>query len=167
MVDILLLQTVSIAIASAGVFVAAIYYILQIRHQAKTRQTETIITLNPWSRMTGEELREAIDKVGTIKYENVDDYIAKYGEKPEDKMLIRLADYFEGIGILLHRKLVDVNATYDLWGPVIIELWEKVKPVIEEMRKRFNEPTYYTFYEYLYKEMKKRQQERTKYLLSL
>jgi len=161
------IQTVSIAIASAGVFAAAIYYILQIRHQAKTRQMETIIMVNPWSRMTGEELREAMHKVEDIKYENLDDYIAKYSEKSEDKMLVRLADYFEGIGILLHRKLVDVDAIYDLWGPAIIELWEKVKPVIEEMRKRFNQPTLYTFYEYLHKEMKKRQQERTKYLLSL
>jgi len=29
------IQTVSIAIASAGVFAAAIYYIWQIRHQSK------------------------------------------------------------------------------------------------------------------------------------
>jgi len=35
MVDI---QTVSIVIASAGVFVAAIYYILQIRHQTRKRR---------------------------------------------------------------------------------------------------------------------------------
>ena len=35
MIDI---QTISIAIASAGVFVAAIYYILQIRHQSKVRR---------------------------------------------------------------------------------------------------------------------------------
>jgi hypothetical protein len=38
MVDI---QTVSIAIASAGVFLAAIYYILQIRHQTRIRQTSS------------------------------------------------------------------------------------------------------------------------------
>jgi hypothetical protein len=40
MVGILLLQIAFIAIASAGVFIAAVYYILQLRHQSKMRQTE-------------------------------------------------------------------------------------------------------------------------------
>jgi len=34
------IQTISIAIASTGVFLAAIYYIFQIRHQTRIRQTE-------------------------------------------------------------------------------------------------------------------------------
>lgn len=42
MVDV---QTVSIAIASAGVFVAAIYYMLQLRHQSKMRKTEMVMRL--------------------------------------------------------------------------------------------------------------------------
>ena len=42
MVDI---QTVSIAIASAGVLVAAIYYVLETRHQNKMRQTELAMRL--------------------------------------------------------------------------------------------------------------------------
>lgn len=42
MVDI---QTVSIAIASAGVFAASIYYILQIRHQNRMRQTDLVMKL--------------------------------------------------------------------------------------------------------------------------
>jgi hypothetical protein len=33
------IPTVFIAVASAGVFLAAIYYIFQIRHQTKIRQT--------------------------------------------------------------------------------------------------------------------------------
>ena len=37
MVDI---QTVSIVVASTGVFAAAVYYIFQLRHQTKARQTE-------------------------------------------------------------------------------------------------------------------------------
>jgi hypothetical protein len=56
-VDILLLQTVSIAIASAGVFVAAVYYILQIRHQTKIRQTDLVIRL--YSTYGSKEFQEA------------------------------------------------------------------------------------------------------------
>jgi hypothetical protein len=42
MVDI---QTVSIAIASAGVFVAAICYILHLMHQTSMRQTDLVVRL--------------------------------------------------------------------------------------------------------------------------
>jgi hypothetical protein len=37
------IQTVSIAIASASIVVAVVYYILQIQHQKKVRQTDLII----------------------------------------------------------------------------------------------------------------------------
>jgi hypothetical protein len=42
MVDV---QTISIAIASAGVFAAAIYYIFQIRHQDKMRHLDLFMRL--------------------------------------------------------------------------------------------------------------------------
>ncbi|HXZ29983.1 MAG TPA: hypothetical protein VEG43_02345, partial [Dehalococcoidia bacterium] len=42
MIDI---QTISIAIASASVFAAAIYYMFRIRHEAKVRQTDLVMKL--------------------------------------------------------------------------------------------------------------------------
>jgi len=42
MVDV---QTVSIVIASASVVAGVVYYALQIRHQAKMRQTDFIVRL--------------------------------------------------------------------------------------------------------------------------
>lgn len=39
------LQTVSVTVASASVVVAAIYYIFQVRHQRKTRDTELVMRL--------------------------------------------------------------------------------------------------------------------------
>jgi hypothetical protein len=43
MVDILLLQTISIAIASASVVAGVVYYALQLRHQIKLRGLVTLI----------------------------------------------------------------------------------------------------------------------------
>ena len=40
------IQTVSIAIASASVTLAAFYYIWQIRHQSKIRQTDLVIKIS-------------------------------------------------------------------------------------------------------------------------
>jgi hypothetical protein len=46
MVDI---AAVSIVIASAGVLAGVIYYVLEIRHQSRLRQTESVIKLSPCS----------------------------------------------------------------------------------------------------------------------
>jgi hypothetical protein len=39
------IQTISIATASASVVIGVVYYILQIRHQTKTRQTDLVMKL--------------------------------------------------------------------------------------------------------------------------
>ncbi len=68
MVDI---QTVSIAVASAGVLLAAIYYILQIRNQTKIRQTDVLTRLySEWGR---EDLQKACATVVGSEFEDYDD----------------------------------------------------------------------------------------------
>jgi hypothetical protein len=67
--------------------------------------------------------------------------------------------FFEELGILLHRKLVDISLVDDLFSGPIIRFWEASKPYVEEARKRLNEPQYAEWFEYLYDEMKKREQK--------
>ena len=74
MVDI---QTVSIAVASAGVFLAAIYYIFQLRHQSRVRQTD--LTMRLYSTWGDESLQKACATVVGLKFEDYDDYVKKYG----------------------------------------------------------------------------------------
>jgi len=49
------IQTISIGVASAGVFAAAIYYIWQIRHQTKLRETDLMMRL--YSILTDKEFQ--------------------------------------------------------------------------------------------------------------
>ena len=74
MVDI---STVSIVIASSGVLVAAIYYVLQIRHQTKLRQMDLVMRLD--SAFTSKELTEAGLMVGWGEYKDYNDLVEKYG----------------------------------------------------------------------------------------
>ena len=66
--------------------------------------------------------------------------------------------YFEGIGVLLRRKLVNVKLVQHLFFLPVKVTWEKMKPVIEGVRKQFNLPTTFASFEYLYNEMQKREQ---------
>jgi len=157
------IQTVSIAIASAGVFAAAVYYIIQIRHQTKVRETDLAIRMNPWMNVSGSELTDAITKLWNTEYKDYDDFVERYGpipsDKPEYKAYHLVTNYFEGIGMLLKRNLMDADFAWDLFGESYFLAWEKVKPVIEGMRKQWNMPEALAYFEYLYNEMKKREQQ--------
>lgn len=150
------ISTVSIVIASAGVLAGVVYYILEIRHQSRLRQTESVIRLSPYFNMNAREMQEAITQVCSIEYENYKDYLEKYSGKPEHVMLKILGNYFEGIGILVHRKLVEADIVYNFWGDIVQLSWEDVKPLIVGMREDSGDQNMFRFWEYLYDEMKKR-----------
>jgi hypothetical protein len=156
MVDI---AAVSIVIASAGVLAGVIYYVLEIRHQSRLRQTESVIKLSPWFNMNAREVQEAITQVCSIEYENYDDYLERYSGKPEHITLKILGNYFEGMGILVYRKLVETDIVYDFWGDIIQSSWEKTEPLVAGMRKDSGDLNMFRFWEYLYNEMKKRKQK--------
>jgi len=151
-------STVSVIIASAGVLAGVIYYILEIRHQSRLRQTESVIRLSPFFNMNAREMQEAITQICSIEYENYNDYLERYSGKPENTMLKMLGIYFEGIGILVNKKLVKADIVYNFWGDIIQSSWEKVKPLIADMRKDSGDLNMFVFWEYLYDEMKKRKQ---------
>ena len=75
-------------------------------------------------------------------------------------MLKILGNYFEGIGILVSKKLVDADIVYNFWGDIIQSTWEKIKPLVADMRKDPGDPNTFVFWENLYDEMKKREQRR-------
>ncbi|HVP40531.1 MAG TPA: DUF4760 domain-containing protein [Candidatus Krumholzibacteriaceae bacterium] len=155
MVDI---TAISIMIASTGVLAGVIYYILEIRHQSRLRQTESLFRLSPWFNMNAREMQEAITQTCSIEYKNYDDYLKKYAEKPEHTAMKILGNYFEGIGILVNRKLVDADIVHDFWGDIIESTWEQIKPLIADMRKDSGDPNMFKFWEYLYNQMKKKEQ---------
>ena len=158
MVDI---PTVSIVVASAGVFAAAVYYILQIRHQTRLRQTDLIMRL--YSTFGGEEHQRAGKKVSKINYEGYDDFVKKYGapnsEEPIPMAIDKVLYFFEEVGVLLSKKLVEIDLIDQLMGYNIMMIGTKTMPIIEEARKRLSLPRVWTNFEYLYNEMQKREQQ--------
>lgn len=154
MVDI---QTVSIAIASASVTIAAIYYALQIRNQTKIRHTDLTMRLNSW--WTSEETAKQWLRAMDLEFKDFQDFTKKYGmpfsEKPEHIAVFVTVNHFDAMGYLLHRKMIDLELVRLL---PIIAAWEKMKPLIEGLRERHSRPLLIWF-EYLYNEMKKREQK--------
>ena len=152
MVDI---QTVSIAIASAGVFLAAIYYILQIRHQTRMRQTDLLVSL--FSTLMSKDWLEAWEKVRDRETLDYKDYKEKYGFVEVNEIYL----FLDQLGRLLQKGLIDLDLL-PLETGQISAMWENLEPIIEGSRKKFNEPKVGQGFEYLYNELKKREQRGAK-----
>ncbi|HVP92607.1 MAG TPA: hypothetical protein VMS94_02565 [Acidobacteriota bacterium] len=156
MVDV---QTVSIAVASAGVFLAAIYYILQIRHQTRIRQTDMLWRI--YSSFNSKEMLEAGAKLQNLEFRDYSDFVKKYGqftsEGPVTMAIGMICNLYEGVGIFLHRQLIDFELASEFLP--ISMTWEKIKPVIEGARQQYNNPSLFEWFEYLYNEMQKREQK--------
>lgn len=149
MVDI---QTVSIAVASASVTVAAIYYVWQIRHQTKIRETDLIMRL--YSTYGSKEYQDAWARVDANEIRNYNEYVKKHGLRD----YIQCGSFYEGIGVLLKKKLIEINLVDALFSVPLKLAYEKMKPLIEDNRKQLHDPRVFEHFEYVYNEMKKREQ---------
>jgi len=58
---------------SAGILVAAIYYVLELRHQARMRQTDLVMRL--YSTLGSTEFQKAWQRFMTTEYNNYDDFV--------------------------------------------------------------------------------------------
>jgi hypothetical protein len=149
MVDI---QTVSIVIASASVVAGVIYYALQLRNQAKQRQTELV------TRLYSTYASEAFQKEWHIFMRESSD-LKTYQEKFAVEFPPS-AVFFNEIGILLEKKLIDVDLVNSLFGGVILRYAERAKPFLESCRRELNSPRLGWGLEYLFNEMQKLQSKK-------
>jgi len=159
MVDI---TEISAVVAAAGVLVGVIYYILEIRHQRtmrqieiETRQTDLLVRL--FSTIMSKDWLEAWEKVRDRETLDYDDYKEKYGLVEANEIYV----YLDQLGRLLQKGLIDLDLLPLETGQISI-MWEKMKPILEGSRKKLNEPKAGQGFEYLYNEMKKREQRGVK-----
>ena len=159
MVDI---QTVSIVLASAGVIAGVVYYVLQIRHQTRLRQTDLAMRL--FSTWGSKEFRDMVIEVHSLQFKDYDDFVKKYGpwfsKGPAQTAIGTVANYFEAIGFLVYKKIIDIDFIYNVITFTSIKLhWEKVKPVMMGLRELHSDPRIGLWIEYLYNEMEKYDQK--------
>ena len=157
MVDV---QTVSIAIASVGVFAAAIYYIFQIRHQDKMRHMDLFMRI--YSIWGSEDMLNAHRRFMVLKVENYNSFVKEHGPLTESTQINtdidRIGWFFNLMGFLVKEKIVHIKLVDELLGYWVIKNWETIKPLVYGWRKQYNIPESYHWFEYLYNEMKKREQ---------
>ena len=145
------IPSISAIVAAVGVLIGVVFTLMELRNLVKTRQTDLVIRLYPT--MGSREFQEAWDRFMKGEYKDLDDFDRKYSVEGYE-----IGIFFEGIGVLLHRKLIDIGLVDDLFSSLVKMTWEKMKPLAEATRKKLNLPQMGEWFEYLYNEMQKREQ---------
>ena len=171
MVDV---QTISIVVAAAGVFIAAINSIYSSRRSAKndeltleTRQAQLFMQIyNRWNSF------DLANAYGHIRYQllpeinDYRDYLENFDPREGGNLrafsqLLLIYTYFEGLGMLVKKGLLDIELVSDLFDERIRWLGEEMMQYITAIRKRYNDPTRYDSIEYLYAALKQYEQRST------
>jgi len=131
------IPSISAIVAAIGVLIGVAFTALQLRDLVKTRQTDLVMRL--YSTYGSKEFQDALWKLEAREYKDYKDYEKKYGFSE----VTQIGTFFEGIGVLLKRKLINIGLVDDLFTAPTKLSWEKTKPLAEDMRKHFNAPTVY------------------------
>ncbi len=146
------LTTISTIVATVSIVIGVLFTLLELRHFRKTRRTEIIMKI--YDRFSSREMVEAINKVGSSKFENLEEY----GKTQGFTDVAEIAVLFEGLGVLLEQNLIDIDLVDSLFGPTLDILWLRMKPIIYGMRKGLNEPFFFSHYEKLVEQLRAHRQ---------
>jgi hypothetical protein len=146
------IQTLSVIVASASVVAGIVYYAVQFRHQTRIRQTDLLLRLYTIS--TNKEWLEAWQRINQVEITDWVNYSKKYGTVDFNIMV----NSFNALGLLLQKGLIDTGLIDDMLPNQIPVIWEQMKPAIEGVREQTSNPKLMIAFEYLYNEMKKREQ---------
>jgi hypothetical protein len=150
------LANLSIIIASLSVVAGVILAVLQLRDQVKNRQAQLVVKL--YSHFSSPEFIENMDfTLNLLKNIGPDNMPESWLSKDPswDARINSVMAFFEGIGVLVKRKLIDINLVADMLSSPIIMVWEANELRVMTRRKVLQRDQIWDWFEYLYHEIQK------------
>ena len=151
--------SISAIIAAAGVLVGVAIAVLELRNLVKQRQTDLVFRM--WQSTCTEEMVRSWHRLLSAEYDDLADFTKKYGkpfsDNPVPVALTLIGLFHEGLGVSLHRKVIDVDLIREYFA--VGWAWNKIKPIAEGLREELPYPGLFSGVEYLYNETNKRRQQ--------
>jgi len=124
----------------------------------ETRQAQLFMNLYEVYRSI--EFRRLYYEIRGWSWTNPEEWREKYSipNNPEAaSKFFSVMGYFEGMGLLVKKGLVDVEMVDELLKILVYGIWEQYRDIVFETRQRMKLPHYLANYEYLYDELKERE----------
>lgn len=153
MTSVVDITEISAIVAAVGVLIGVVYYILDLRHQAKSRQTDLVMRL--YATFGSKEFQDSWIRLEALGCKDYNECVKKGGLSD----YVQCAVFYEGIGVLLQKRLIDAPLVDALFNVPLKFMYEGMKPIIEGNREMFHDPRVFEWFEYLYSEIQKREQQ--------
>ena len=136
-----LIEWTAVLSALAGIS-ATVFVLLQLRHMDRHRDLEISMKLFDWAET--ESLRKAFRWVEKeFQFEDFEKYKAEVKGNPEaSDYPYQVVAFFEEVGFLVNKKLVDIDVIVDRLGAYIVSNWKKLEPWVLVMRKERGDKTF-------------------------
>lgn len=149
-------------VETVGILVGVTIGIIEIRNIRETRRYEAADQFLQYS--TGMQATDAwISFLNNRDFSSYEEWSEKYGPRANPEAASYLYNqwfYFNALGKHVKRGYIELDEALTYLSPIlIIPIWEKSKPLFEHWRKRYNYPTMFDDFEYLYNMTKERHQE--------
>jgi hypothetical protein len=160
------LQTLFSYLTPISLTIGVIYHIMTLNNTRKnqqlsleTRQAQLFMQI--YNRLNEADFIAHFTKVMTVEWADFNDFLEKFGpEKPDNyNSLWAIIGYYEGIGVLIKEKYVDIRLVAELMAGITRQFWEKMEPIYEDGKKYWNYPRLWSETEYLYNELMRYMEE--------
>lgn len=161
MVEQVTFQTLFQFLQTVGILVGVFYYIMTIRTnqrnqrmQLETRQAQLFMQL--YNRFRDDTRNIDIASFMDADFESYGDF-QRLSQTDDDftQALSALGGFFEGIGVMVREGYIPVRLIALQWGGNTRRFWEKLEPVVSELRETRSFPRAWAETEYLYSELMK------------
>jgi len=130
-------EFLAIILTGLGLTASIVYYTFTLQNTNKTRQTQLFMQL--YQNKFQEEGMKRFWKILGLTFDNFDEYMENYGffTKPENDILPLISSelgFYDGLGVLLKKKMIDVETVYDIMGYRTILTWFKLEVVVKGLR---------------------------------
>jgi hypothetical protein len=147
--------TISIVLTGIGIIGAIVYYTLTLRNATKTRQAQLFMQI--YNRFNTREFVEQMNylrfKWNLPQLEDVSEFVTSEEYQEDFNLIASTVYFFEGVGVLVSKGLIDVELVDDLMSGPLTHIWERMLPLTDSMRGVLG-PQAAEWYEFLYDKVK-------------
>jgi hypothetical protein len=134
-------------VSSLAVAVGVIVALLQLRNQHRLRQIDTVMRL--YSSFGQDPFVRHFRRVTNWNFETYEAYLENGAEEDYVSLTV-VTVFFEGMGLLLKRKLAPIDLLDDLLSGPILLAWPKARPIWVGFRAHYGVPAAAEWFEFLH-----------------
>lgn len=153
------LEVVAILLSGISISASLFYYASVLKNQNETRQAQLYMQISN----RYEDKHTASQWVWrNIEYKDFDDFWAKYGVDVNPDFWMRdssIFTWYENVGVLVKEGMLNMRLVALSWAGASRMVWEKLEPILPQLRKQFNYPRMWSETEYLFRELIKYMKE--------